>query len=766
MIFTTPTVLTRLPLCGCRRSSIARPGAPAIAAPALSFRFVSGNGAAIAISLLLAVCGALLFPTPLAAADSPANLKIDPGALLRDVEPGLVRVELDLQFDRGEAPTGVLDHDPGSRVRPMHRLTDVIEQERPLETCGYLVAPRTVVAMDPCIHPRFIRAIHVRTGSHETRAQVIAYGLNQWMMVLRLDEDLPETTPIRFTTGEAALVATAYRAEGVMYTELLPLGSRYQKPVHGSWHRVGDHQGVALSRTGEAVGMVLSKRLPLNDSWQGSPLQWATVTDAEYQEQLLELRRTVDHSLLRIRLSFRSPTTPSGSMMDRRRFGLMDGDDDEVTELDAIGVAVAENQVLVLANLKPTATARLERVQVHPMEGPTVNAQFVASLRHFGGLIVATENASLKPVSLDTSDLPDWTERLVLRANLLLQGEHRTLDTYHGRIATLSVGPRLEPYPELIDMSDADRAFLFSSELKLVALPMAPRLGPASQDRWFRSGPDVSLIPSTLLARILADLAKHADPANVPVSEEDENRLAWLGVELQPLTRELARANSVADQTQDGDTGALVTYVHPNSPAADAGLEPGAILLRVSTPRLPTPIEVDLDEDMMGGEAFPWDRLDEVPDQFYDRIPTPWAPAGNDFIQALTQLGFGTPCTLYFVQGGQLKTHDFEIQPGPRHFESSERLKLESTGLTLRNLTYEVRRYTRTGTDDPGVIVSRIEQGSRASIAGLKPYELITHVNDDPVFSIADFESLMKEADELRLSVRRMGKGRIVTIRP
>ena len=69
--------------------------------------------------------------------------------------------------------------------------------------------------------------------------------------------------------------------------------------------------------------------------------------------------------------------------------------------------------------------------------------------------------------------------------------------------------------------------------------------------------------------------ASHIDPSNVPLTEQEESRLAWVGVELQPLNKELARANNVSKLTRDGQIGALVSYVYPGSPAEKAGVEVG-----------------------------------------------------------------------------------------------------------------------------------------------------------------------------------------------
>jgi S1-C subfamily serine protease len=239
-----------------------------------------------------------------------------------------------------------------------------------------------------------------------------------------------------------------------------------------------------------------------------------------------------------------------------------------------------------------------------------------------------------------------------------------------------------------------------------------------------------------------------------------------MGVELQPMTRELARANAVSDQTHDGLTGALVTYVHPGSPANQAGIKPGAILLRLRAPARPLPVDVLVEEDYFRVQAFPWDRLDGLQEQAYDKIPTPWPPVENNFTRTLTDFGFGTKYAAEFSIDGQIVSKEFEVVASPVHFESAPRYKAESVGVTVRNISYEVRRYLQRKSDEPGVVVSKVETGSRASIAGVKPYEVITHVNDQPVSNVKDFEEAISGGGELRLSIKRMAKGRIVTIKP
>ena len=68
----------------------------------------------------------LLLPFTLALAL--AQSTNDPNRLFERVSPGLLRVEIDLQYSAGEAPTGIIDQDPGAGGPRYFSLAQVVEQ--------------------------------------------------------------------------------------------------------------------------------------------------------------------------------------------------------------------------------------------------------------------------------------------------------------------------------------------------------------------------------------------------------------------------------------------------------------------------------------------------------------------------------------------------------------------------------------------------------------------------------------------------------------
>ena len=68
------------------------------------------------------------------------------------------------------------------------------------------------------------------------------------------------------------------------------------------------------------------------------------------------------------------------------------------------------------------------------------------------------------------------------------------------------------------------------------------------------------------------------------------------------------------------------------------------------------------------------------------------------------------------------------------------------------------------GSEEPGVVISKIERGEKAEVAGLRPYEIIVTVDDRPVRNVKEFEEAVGRHGELRLFVKRLREGRTVKI--
>jgi len=109
-----------------------------------------------------------------AAKDAPA---VDRKAIAEALRPSLVIVEIRLKEDRGTMPQGFIR----GRTGFSGYFARYIEEERPLELPGYLVAPQSVMVTDPELPARFIASIKVRSLAGTPSEARVDATPSQWL---------------------------------------------------------------------------------------------------------------------------------------------------------------------------------------------------------------------------------------------------------------------------------------------------------------------------------------------------------------------------------------------------------------------------------------------------------------------------------------------------------------------------------------------------------------------------------------------------------
>lgn len=690
------------------------------------------------------------------------------------VAPSLVRVQYTLRYDKGEEPRSlsglVFRASPRGVGGGPYRSASwdqFIADEQPFETFGIVIAPASqggvprVLAPDLMLDARFIERIRVAdaTGAHAVDASLAAHATLQDAVVLQPATAVHGTSPLAFnaTSPEPHYTVRFNDSRGEWSSDVTAMARPLARSARGELFTSLQAEALFVDGQGAGVGARFETRLPFDDSWKGDPSTWAWISAKDLQARLDQTKAWADASVLRARIDFRSPKVDPNAAFAR-------GDGDAMTEWTGVAVTIDPSTVLLLADLNAKTTARLERIRIFDAKNEPINATFKGTLKDFSAIVATLERPISGGTALASVPPIDLRGVLLTAAEVDVQGENRTAYQGHTRVLGFYSGPQGRVYPDVTN--DAD-VVLFDAKGGIVALPVKRREKVSVRSDY---GEYPICTPSAYILEALATPATGFDAGIAPLTEADENRLAWIGVELQPLDKELARLNKVADQTRDGSTGALVTFVYPGSPAAKHDIQPGDVLLRLHAQGQPKPIEIALDAQSYAFmENFPWDRLDEIPAEVYDRVPSPWGSAENSFTRALTDLGAGTAYEAEVARDGVIRRVPLGVEFGPPHYGSVKRFKDEPSGITARDLTYETRRYFQFTPEDPGVIVSKVEPGSKAAVAGLRIFETITHVNDTPVKNVDDFEAALKTATagegathEIRLNVKRMTQGRIV----
>ena len=664
-----------------------------------------------------------------------------------------VHVELALRFDEGQPP---------STVGNGESYAGLILEERPLDLAGIVLAPDRVLVEDPKIDPRFVESITVVAGAQRIPARPFSWPVGHAGLVLATERPLDGVAAPAFDAKVAPPYRAVYhgRSGGLWVTVVGPALRQVSQNEEGRTTARTWSPALLVDAADKVAGVSLTEDPEVDGAWRGDPLAWPSVPVEEHDRLVARTAKQADASLRRVHLRFRSPKTAEGAE-PMFRFGRDDDDESGKTERDLVGIVMDARRVLVLGKLDVKTTSRLDSIVVFGADGAAVPGRFVCSYRHYGALLVETDCDLEGAVSLRTSPVRGLRDQLLIDARLEIQGDRRVLHVADTRLSAFDEAWRRQIVPAVSD-SGADH-FLFDREGALVALPVLRRL-PERQHRWEQD--EIVLLPGEHVAPLLADPKAHADEANVPVVAEREGRLAWLGVEVQALDRDLARANGVSHLTKDGETGVLVSYVYPGSPAAQAGLEPGAVLLRLVVPDRPKPVDISVSDDASSRFSHLFDAMGDMAEEMMERMPGmhPWPSVENVINRTLTDAGIGKAITLEYAVGGQVRKAPITISEGPAHFEAAPLYKSEPLGVTVRDLTYEVRRHYQIEADAPGVIVSKVERGGRAAVAGLRRFDIVLRVGDAPVADAAAFAKAIEAEGEVRLTVKDKLKESVIKI--
>lgn len=226
-----------------------------------------------------------------------------------------------------------------------------------------------------------------------------------------------------------------------------------------------------------------------------------------------------------------------------------------------------------------------------------------------------------------------------------------------------------------------------------------------------RSGGSIGIgfaIPSNMV-RAFADAAK---------SGSDFFERPYIGAEFEAVTPQIAESLGM-----DAATGALVSSVVPDGPAAKAGLKPGDVVLTLNG----TPVE--------GVEAL-------------------------DYRMATLSIGAGA--SFGILSKGQQQTVDVTLERPPEGAKSEQvmlRGRSPFAGAKVAELSPRLAQRLGTRTDEKGVAVVDVSRDSPAADFGFQPGDIVREVNGTTIDSAEKLAEVSQQNTRWwRFTVERNGQ--------
>jgi hypothetical protein len=208
--------------------------------------------------------------------------------VMQKVKSSLVQVQYYLRFDKGQQPS-IIGYKCGN-CNGVHNsnATRFVEEDRPAEIPGYLIAPDKVLSADILVNPRFVQSIKVKYGELVVDAKISSYFITENGVELTLDKPLVGAVPFVINPkAKSPLYNISYSTEGGFWT--LTFGGFFRNKFfylyeNNTTYFYARANSVVVDKTGQAVGFTTFPRMSLDDSWKTPPKQWKQYNSAAMQQ--------------------------------------------------------------------------------------------------------------------------------------------------------------------------------------------------------------------------------------------------------------------------------------------------------------------------------------------------------------------------------------------------------------------------------------------------------------------------------------------------
>lgn len=199
---------------------------------------------------------------------------------------------------------------------------------------------------------------------------------------------------------------------------------------------------------------------------------------------------------------------------------------------------------------------------------------------------------------------------------------------------------------------------------------------------------------------------------DTPPTEDDEKKEdAWLGVFTQPLTKDLGE---YWELPLDG--GVVVSTVIPGSPAERAGLRMGDVISSFNNEA----VVAKQDQDVVS------------------------------FTKLVRESPQDEPLPVHLYRDGSPMEIRLTLTKRPKAGRDANEYEDEIFGVTVREMTTDLRIALNLAEDVQGVIIRRVKSGSPANLARLRPNFIIMSLGGYPVDSLDSFKKVVERLSKER----------------
>ena len=632
---------------------------------------------------------------------------------------------------------------------------NISEDAKPRRFPAFAVGEDTFLVADPFVRAKHLDRIEIWFRGERVPAREVARIECPEAVVLKTARAVKGISPLAFSRGDPVEKQVWTWRRAALTVRASDVGTNTMTEVMAATGRVfrrGEANALYLGKDRRPVWLDFGTRMEVTGGRfeYVPPAEWAQIGADSFERAAAAIETNVVAASLGVLLRLEPEEKKDRPSV---RIIYMDGDNESKNEIDAVGYAVGE-RVIVPCDMGGDKIARLQKAEATFPDGTSTNLVFAGALAEWNAILLDVPDglkSKLRPLEIAEGPADDFDNAVAWSVAVENENGRVVADARRGRFAGADLlrGAVFAPYA-----TGGIGSLVLDASGRIASFSLARRF---KAERWSR--PSRECVAAADIARFVA--GEGVNPEFTPRREEDRNRLVWLGVETVQLTDALARERKAQSFIGGYSRPPYVTEVYAGSPAETAGVKVGDVLLAV---RRGNESERALESER-DGSSRDWGAFFSSDYAMFGRSDfTPWPNVESALNRLFTQFGAGAKVTLVYARDGQRRETPVVLKPAPVHYRNAPKARNRALGLSVRDMTFEVRRFFNFDEKAPGVVIAKVKPGSPAAVAGLKPFELVTEVNGEAVSDAKDFAAKIKGKRDLVFAVRQLAQTRMVKI--
>lgn len=219
---------------------------------------------------------------------------------------------------------------------------------------------------------------------------------------------------------------------------------------------------------------------------------------------------------------------------------------------------------------------------------------------------------------------------------------------------------------------------------------------------------------------VLVEVLRHGERVllvvNINPDASDDTSIevakSYFPISTQVVTRQLVQLLKLPLGTK----GVRITQIHPDSISQKAGLRVGDIITKLDNDK----VEANQPED------------------------------GEVFAAMIRQYPIGATTKVTLLRDGKTLIVSIKLPRAPKAERELAVYRDLNFGLSLRDVTYSDRLKQNAGQDENGALITSVQSGSWASLAGLRQGDIVHKIGDSPVTGMSGARTILRSLESSR----------------